>query len=98
MQRTLVEHGPIYINSVGGYFNLVGDMEESKVRTVDQWVIPGEDIRLKQWPHGIHWYAYVGSASVVRDGVNKWGTKEEAKKNAIAWAKENNILLEKEAR
>jgi hypothetical protein len=94
MVDVLVKFGAIYVNEQGGYFTLSDGMEEKSSQTVASWVIPGADIRVKHWPRGTHWYAYVGSVSVTRDGKNSWDTKDEAYENARLWAKEHRVKLE----
>jgi len=94
MVKTLSERGTIYVNESGGYFILGSGMEEQALTQVASWVIPGEEVRFKQWPGGTHWYAYVGSKSVEIAGANKWDTKAEAKKAAALWAKAYKVKIE----
>lgn len=94
MRKTLNEQGIIYVNTQGGYFHLSSQMKEVKTENISDWVIPSRDLRLKQWPGGIHWYAYVGSQSVTLSGINKWETKKEAQKAAEKWANNNGITLD----
>jgi hypothetical protein len=85
MLHVLEEKGTLYVNGQGGYFFLSPGMMEIDTQKVGTWVLPTDKIRTRQWPNGEHWYAYVGSASVVLDGINKWGTKEEAREAAEKW-------------
>ena len=94
MTTLLFDKGSIYVNKNGGYFSLVPGMEEITTETVKEFVLPGQKIEIKQWPNGKHFYAYVGGTSVVRDGQNKWSTKEAARIHAERWAKENNLSVE----
>ena len=78
--RDLQERGAIYINRLGGYH---GDSTQEKLPFVhrDKLVFPNfkeNEIRIKQFPNGEHWYAYIDDVQV-RDGDTlKWNTYEEA--------------------
>ena len=41
-----------------------------------------EDIRVKRWYNGVHWYAKIGLVDVVIDGEQIWGAKWVAQKKA----------------
>jgi hypothetical protein len=96
MNKTVQEKGHIYINKNGGYFHLVPGMEETETKEVEQFIIPGQKIEIKQWPNGEHYYAYVGGVSVEMDGTNKWSTKGMARIKAEQWAKQNDVSFEEE--
>lgn len=97
---TLEKYGKIYVNKLGGYFPHTEDIEViDEFETEDTRVVfpnyTEKDIRIKQWPGGTHYYAYVGDFQVkfdkdkipysikrydVVDGVvSKWNTEEDAK-------------------
>ena len=61
--KRIEEDGAIYINQVGGYHGYYeGDKEYAWVRRKNL-VFPDfkkEDIRVKQFPNGTHYYTYVG--------------------------------------
>jgi hypothetical protein len=94
MAKILQEEGHLYVNKNGGYFSLGNGMEETGLQEIESFVIPGQEISIKQWPNGIHYYAYVGGVSVERNGTNKWDTKANAYNEAKLWAVEHSISLE----
>ena len=83
---TIHECGAIYINPVGGYHGYSKDKEYAFVRRKDI-VFPDfkkEHIRVKSFPGGDHFYAYIGDMQV-RDGdILKWDTYEEAYNQALS--------------
>ena len=94
MARCIQDFGAIYVSHIGAYMPVGKDYEELETKTIEQYVIPGEDIRIKQWPNGTHFYAYVGNTSVEYCGKNKWDTESDARKAATSWARMNKIPLE----
>lgn len=78
----LLTHGCIYINENGGYHwpSKKDEKSEAFVRKT-VLVFPDfkkDEIRVKQFPGGEHFYAYIGNVEV-RDGdIIKWNTYEEA--------------------
>ena len=78
------EYGACFINPVGG--STFGIEYKQFVRR-KELVFPDfkrEDIRIKQFKDGTHWYAYIGDMQV-RDGDTlKWNTREEAYNRALA--------------
>ena len=64
--ETLHRYGKIYQNKVGGYFPHSDDIEVLEEMIVDSdsnIIFPSytkDDIHIKQWADGTHWYAYVG--------------------------------------
>lgn len=81
IKNVLRKTGAVYINSAGGFHG------ERAVRTHTGFVrrdtpeFPryfSRDIRMKMFPGGTHWYAYVGDMQV-RDGdILKWDSYEKA--------------------
>lgn len=86
-KRDLQECGVIYINRFGGYH---GDSSKEKLPFVhrEKMIFPDfkeNEIRIKQFPKGTHWYAYIDDVQV-RDGDTlKWNTYEEAYKIAKSY-------------
>ena len=82
--RDIHEYGATYINRVGG--STFG-LEYTQFYRSKKLVFPDfrrEDIRVKQYTGGNHWYAYVGDMQV-RDGDTlKWDSYEEAYNRALA--------------
>lgn len=81
----IARYGEIYINKAGGYhFKCGTDTYDQFVRR-KEFVFPDykqNEIRVKQFPGGTHFYAYVGDMQV-RDGdILKWDTYEQAHRMA----------------
>lgn len=78
------KYGACFINPVGG--STFG-IEYSQFFRRKELVFPDfkrEDIRIKQFTNGMHWYAYIGDMQV-RDGDTlKWNSREEAYNRALA--------------
>jgi len=81
----LVEHGQVYINSVGGYNWKREAKQIYSKEGFDFPVFSAEDIRIKKWPAGTHWYAYIGNVQLTNGEQVKWNTKEEAESFAIQY-------------
>lgn len=85
------EYGAIYFNRVGGrtFHYEPTNIQYGFVRR-KELVWPDfevKDIRVKQFPGGEHFYAYVGDVQV-RDGDTlKWDTYEDAYQNALNYVK-----------
>lgn len=84
--ESIRENGAIYINRVGGYHGYyAGDKEYAFIRR-KELVFPQfkkDEIRIKQFPNGEHYYAYIDDMQV-RDGdILKWDTYEEAYNRAL---------------
>lgn len=80
--KYLYEGKTIYVNGVGGY-NFNEDVK--KVYRKEGYEFPcfsESDIKIKKWPGGKHFYAYIGDMEV-SDGTNiKWNTEKEAREVA----------------
>jgi len=81
------ESGAIYINPYGGYHGAHPSDKTYNFIRRKELVFPDfktNDIRIKQWPGGQHFYAYIGDLEV-RDGdITKWDTYEEAYQMALS--------------
>lgn len=81
--RDIREHGACYINAVGG--STFG-LEYTQFHRRKNLVFPDyhrEDIRVKSFKGGEHFYAYIGDMQV-RDGDTlKWNSYEEAYNRAL---------------
>lgn len=81
---TIREHGAVFINPAGGH---TWGIETVQFCRRKQLVFPQysrEDIRLKQFNGGRHWYAYIGDMQI-RDGdCLKWNTRAAAQEAAEA--------------
>lgn len=82
----LLEYGVLYINQRGGYhFGKPDKKDYSQFVWRKELVFPSyneNDIRIKKFQGGEHWYAYVGDTQV-RDGDTlKWDKYEDAYEKA----------------
>lgn len=84
-----VREGKIaYLNRVGG-FNF--SVKPERIYKKEGFEFPSfsrEDIRIKQWPGGKHFYAYIGNMEIRDENGNiKWNTREEAERQAEKYVK-----------
>lgn len=84
----LLKYGEIYINRKGGYhFKYEGDKLYTQFIRRKELIFPDfkkDEIRVKQFPGGEHFYAYIDDLEV-RDGdIIKWNTYEEAYNMALS--------------
>ena len=93
MLNSLQETGAIYINRVGGYHGYYKDSKENGFVRRKELVFPDfkkDEIRIKKFSNGEHYYAYIDDMQV-RDGDTlKWNTYEEAYKQAIYFIEEGD--------
>lgn len=87
--RKIEEYGAIFINRVGGYHaDYDGHHNYPDFVRRKQLVFPDfkkTNIRIRQFPGGEHYYAYIGDTQV-RDGDTlKWSTYDEAYRQALAY-------------
>lgn len=77
----LLEYGEIYINKNGGYhFKTRGETYTQFLRR-KEFIFPdfkSSDIRVKTFPGGEHFYAYIGDMQVKDGDIMKWNTYKEA--------------------
>lgn len=86
-QIDALQSGPIYINAYGGWHS-GGEYSDWLHR--DEPIFPDfgkEQIRVKKFDGGSHYYAYIGDLQI-RDGeVLKWNTYSEAYNQALKYVK-----------
>ncbi len=81
---TIREHGAVFINAVGGHTWGIETVQFCRRKRLVFPCFKREDIRIKQFNGGRHWYAYVGDMQL-RDGdCLKWNTKAAAQAAAEA--------------
>ena len=79
------ESGAIYINRNGGYHSYSSKDKEYAVIKKHEIVFPKfskKDIRIRKFPYGNHYYAYVGNQEVRNGNVVKWNTYKAAYEQA----------------
>lgn len=87
--KFLMQYGTLYFNQKGGYHFRYNDDTETQFCRRKDLVWPGfkeKDIRIKSFPGGTHFYAYIGDVQVrAENGLDlKWDTYEEAMQEALA--------------
>lgn len=78
------EHGAVFINPAGGH---TWGIETVQFCRRKQLVFPDfkkEEIRVKQFKGGRHWYAYIGDMQLRNGDQLKWDTQEAAQSAAEA--------------
>ena len=86
MTHMVLKGETLYVNTSGGYTisleNVTNRYESGDLR----WPVFNEDdIRIKKWPGGIHYYAYIGPIQVKDGETLKWDSEEEAKAAAMSY-------------
>ena len=94
MKNILRKTGAVYINSTGGFHGERAVCTHTAFVRRDTPEFPhyfSRDIRVKMFPGGTHWYAYVGDMQV-RDGdILKWNSYEEAYAMAEKYVRDRNL-------
>lgn len=84
-QLECIENGQaVYVNNKGGWFT--GNDNFTSWCDRSELVFPSfkkDQIRVKQFPGGEHFYAYIDDMQVRDNDVLKWNTYEEAYNNAL---------------
>lgn len=76
----------LYVNSTGGYKISMDGITNRYESPVLRWPVFSEkDIRIKKWPGGVHFYAYIGCVQVKADDVQKWDTESDARAAAMRY-------------
>lgn len=86
MSRMILDGHTLYVNPAGGYTphmeNVMNHYESENL----QWpVFREDDIRIKQWPGGTHYYAYIGEVQVKDGDTLKWESESDARMAAMAY-------------
>lgn len=86
--RVLNTHGHLLLRENGTYMlhNDTDTIVEEMLS--DEMLYPNytlEDIRVKQWQGGVHWYAHIGKLSVSMNGESKWNTQSYARQMAVEY-------------
>lgn len=82
--KDIREYGAVYINPVGGSTFSVDYTQFCRRKELIFPDFRKEDIRVKQFRGGSHWYAYIGDMQVRNGEELKWNTKEAARSAAEA--------------
>ncbi len=82
--RALKENGSIFINPAGGF---TYGIEYDQFCRRKEMIFPNfkkEEIRIKQFNGGTHYYAYIGDMQVRNGSELKWSTYDEAYQSALS--------------
>lgn len=80
--QCIKEHGAVYINRVGGHTYALDYTQFCRRKEL---VFPNfklSDIRVRKYPEGVHWYAYIDDMQVKNGDNVKWSTCDAAKRAA----------------
>ncbi len=93
MTDMILKGETLYVNASGGYTIHMNKTEARYESEKLMWpVFKEDDIRVKTWPGGTHFYAYIGPVQVKQDGELKWDTEEEARQAAMAYVSKKKRL------
>ncbi len=86
MSDMVREGKTLYVNPAGGYTVFVDNIMNRYESRQLQWpVFQKEDIRIKKWPGGMHYYAYIGPVQVKDGSILKWENESDAETAAMAY-------------
>lgn len=86
MSAMVLEDITLYVNSNGGYCQSLDKITNRYESERLMWpVFSEEDIRIKKWPGGTHYYAYIGPVQVKDFDVVKWDSESDARMAAMAY-------------
>lgn len=86
MSNMIIAGHTLYVNGNGGYCSSLkwpaGIYESDELR----WpVLSEEDIRIRKWPGGVHYYAYIGPVQVQDGDRLKWNSESDARAAAMSY-------------
>ena len=82
--KDIRESGAVYINPVGGSTFSVDYVQFCRRKELIFPDFKREDIRVRRFEGGCHWYAYIGDMQVRNGTELKWNTQEAARSAAEA--------------
>lgn len=86
MTRMILEGSTLYVNANGGYSIHMNDAVNRYESETLMWpVFSKEDIRIKKWPGGTHYYAYIGPIQVKESDTLKWDSESDARMAAMRY-------------
>lgn len=88
MTRMILKGSTLYVNANGGYSIHMNDAVNRYESETLMWpVFSEEDIRIKKWPGGDHYYAYIGPIQVKESDTLKWDSESDARMAAMRYVK-----------
>lgn len=86
MSRMVIDGHALYVNPSGGYCAKLENVSNRYDSEELRWPVFREsDVRIKQWPGGTHWYAYVGPIQVKSGDKVKFDSESDARAAAMAY-------------
>lgn len=86
MTRMILEGSALYVNANGGYSMTMGEAVNRYESETLMWPVFSEkDIRIKKWPGGDHYYAYIGAIQVKESDTLKWDSESDARMAAMRY-------------
>ena len=80
------EGSTLYVNANGGYSMTMGEAVNRYESETLMWPVFSEkDIRIKKWPGGDHYYAYIGPIQVQESDTLKWDSESDARMAAMRY-------------
>lgn len=79
----IFEYGQVYINRVGGSTFFLNYDQFCRRKEMIFPDFKEEDIRIKQFKGGTHYYAYIGDMQVRNGDEMKWNSRDEAYQSAV---------------
>ena len=93
MTRMILEGSTLYVNANGGYSMTMGEAVNRCESETLMWPVFSEkDIRIKKWPGGDHYYAYIGPIQVKESDTLKWDSESDARMAAIRYVKKKQHM------
>lgn len=85
MSHAIIEGNTLYVNPAGGYCTSINVINRLQKENIHWPIFSEKDIRIKQWPHGEHYYAYIGPVQVKLDDKYKWDSESDARMAAMTY-------------
>ena len=83
--NTLLKGYILLLRENGSYMVINDSIKIINTFYNDELIYPNytlDDIKIKRWDGGKHYYAKIGNMEVVIDGINKWNTPQRAREMA----------------
>lgn len=86
MTHMILEGHTLYVNTQGGYcISLKWTTNRYETEKLQWPVFSEDDIRIRKWPDGTHFYAYIGPVQVKDGNTLKWNSESDARAAAMSY-------------
>lgn len=93
MTQMILEGRTLYVNVNGGYNTRIDKAINRYESETLMWpVFSEEDIRIKKWLGGTHYYAYIGHIQVKESDTLKWDSESDARMAAMRYVKKKQHM------